>query len=207
MRCSICGPGRNARKLRTACNTRHKRMGSCCGTFPAIPGTSSPRQDGWNHVKLVVSGRRMNIFINGATDPRLAIGSLEGDADEGGTDVARPWHFCRPHGHSGRCRRPTRRPGNRPQHPMAAMCGTGSSRHTQSWQRTRHLPLPILPSPQPDGHHSKPSAAGLANASRVYGLPLASSGPCRYLAEDHHSLRSAQQKHVSLGGRARYLSS
>lgn len=31
----------------------------------------------WNHVRLVISGRRMNVFINGAAEPTLAVGRLE----------------------------------------------------------------------------------------------------------------------------------
>jgi hypothetical protein len=35
--------------------------------------------DGWNHVRLVVSGKRMNVFINDAAQATLVVGELEGD--------------------------------------------------------------------------------------------------------------------------------
>ena len=34
--------------------------------------------DGWNHIKLVLSGARMNVFVNGASSPTLAVGTLVG---------------------------------------------------------------------------------------------------------------------------------
>jgi len=38
---------------------------------------------GWNHVKLVLSGARMNVFINGARSPTLAVGTLVGGFPDG----------------------------------------------------------------------------------------------------------------------------
>src|SRR5438034_8517742 len=36
----------------------------------------------WNHIKMVVSGRRMNVFVNDATSPTLEVGRLEGRSEE-----------------------------------------------------------------------------------------------------------------------------
>lgn len=38
---------------------------------------------GWNHIKLVLSGARMNVFINGAHSPTLAVGTLVGGFSDG----------------------------------------------------------------------------------------------------------------------------
>jgi hypothetical protein len=38
---------------------------------------------GWNHVKLVVSGDHMNVFINGARSPTLTVGTLVGGFPDG----------------------------------------------------------------------------------------------------------------------------
>jgi hypothetical protein len=38
---------------------------------------------GWNHVKLVLSGARMNVFINGVHTPTLAVGTLVGGYPDG----------------------------------------------------------------------------------------------------------------------------
>ncbi len=49
--------------------------------FPQYQGPAPLRENQWNHVKLVISGKRMNIYINGTTQPTLKIGHLEGDTD------------------------------------------------------------------------------------------------------------------------------
>ncbi len=45
--------------------------------------TQAPILDGWNHYKLVVSGRRMNVYINNSPQPILAVGNLESSSSEG----------------------------------------------------------------------------------------------------------------------------
>jgi hypothetical protein len=50
--------------------------------------------DGWNHFKLVVSGHRMNVYINGLPNPALAVGSLEGNSMEGGLEFSGPAFFA-----------------------------------------------------------------------------------------------------------------
>ena len=52
--------------------------------FPQYQTRAPLRENGWNHIKMVVSGRRMNIFVNDATSPTLEVGRLEGDAMKGG---------------------------------------------------------------------------------------------------------------------------
>src|ERR1035438_2240141 len=65
--------------------------------WDVLPQYQSPaplREGEWNHVKLVVSGQRMNIFVNGAKSPTLKIGRLEGDSQEGGLSLAGPGFFA-----------------------------------------------------------------------------------------------------------------
>jgi len=50
--------------------------------------------DGWNHVRLVISGERMNAFINDAVQPTLVVGELEGDTREGGLELHGPAAFA-----------------------------------------------------------------------------------------------------------------
>ena len=52
--------------------------------FPQYQSRAPLRESGWNHIKLVVSGRRMNVFVNDAPSPTLEVGRLEGDALKGG---------------------------------------------------------------------------------------------------------------------------
>ena len=50
--------------------------------------------DGWNHVKLVVSGRRMNVYLNHVATPALVVGGLEGESPEGGIQFRGPAFFA-----------------------------------------------------------------------------------------------------------------
>ena len=45
-------------------------------------------------MKVVISGRRMSLFVNGATSPTLAVGSLAGDAQEGDLTLLGPGAFA-----------------------------------------------------------------------------------------------------------------
>src|SRR3954471_13089756 len=65
-----------------------------CDLFPQYQTRAPLREFGWNHIKMVVSGRRMNIFVNDATSPTLQVGRLEGDATKGGVRLQGPGTFA-----------------------------------------------------------------------------------------------------------------
>jgi len=50
--------------------------------------------DGWNHVRLLVSGKRMNVFINDSVLPTLAVGELLGNTQQGGLELRGPAAFA-----------------------------------------------------------------------------------------------------------------
>jgi len=50
--------------------------------------------DGWNHVRLVVSGKRMNVFVNDSAQPTLAVGELLGNTRGGGLELHGPAAFA-----------------------------------------------------------------------------------------------------------------
>jgi hypothetical protein len=62
--------------------------------FPQYQTRAPLRESGWNHIRMVVSGRRMNVFVNDAASPTLAIGRLEGDAIKGGLRLQGPGTFA-----------------------------------------------------------------------------------------------------------------
>jgi hypothetical protein len=62
--------------------------------LPQYQAPAPLREGEWNHVKLVVSGQRMNIFVNGAKSPTLKVGRLEGDSQEGGLSLSGPGFFA-----------------------------------------------------------------------------------------------------------------
>lgn len=62
--------------------------------FPQYENRAPLRENGWNHIKMVVSGRRMNVFVNDSPSPTLAVGRLEGDAMNGGLRLQGPGTFA-----------------------------------------------------------------------------------------------------------------
>ena len=56
--------------------------------------TQAPILEGWNHYKLVVSGRRMNVYINRSPQPILAVGNLESSSTEGLIQLRGPAVFA-----------------------------------------------------------------------------------------------------------------
>ena len=62
--------------------------------FPQYQTRAPLRENGWNHVKMVVSGRRMNVFVNDVPSPTLEVGRLEGDAVTGNLRLQGPGTFA-----------------------------------------------------------------------------------------------------------------
>src|SRR4051794_16210366 len=62
--------------------------------FPQYEARAPLRENGWNHIKMVVSGRRMNVFVNDATSPTLQVGRLEGNAMKGRLRLQGPGTFA-----------------------------------------------------------------------------------------------------------------
>lgn len=46
--------------------------------------------DHWNHIKMVMSGRRMNVYVNHEATPSLSVGRLQGDASIGALSLGGP---------------------------------------------------------------------------------------------------------------------
>jgi hypothetical protein len=58
--------------------------------YPQYQGPAPINPDAWNHLKIVMSGRRMNVFVNGATTPTLSVGHLESSARQGWLEFRGP---------------------------------------------------------------------------------------------------------------------
>jgi hypothetical protein len=167
--------------------------------YPQYQGPAPLHIGEWNHVKLVVSGKRMNIFVNGATEPTLKIGRLEGDTGEGGLMLQGPGVFANltvtPDAVEGL-------PGDPEEDAIAA-----DDRYVRHWQLSPFVKLGTdqaptladLPAPSAAWTALEGEDGGLVNVSRVYGLPL--TRPERTVVWLKTNIRSssAQQKHVSLG--------
>ena len=140
--------------------------------YPQYQTRAPLRENGWNHVKMVVSGRRMNVFVNDAPTPTLEVGRLEGDSLKGGLRLQGPATFANlvitPGAVDGLSPEPTKDPMD------------GDSGVVRNW---RLSPASELPSGKEPGYSEMPGASqewktistergGLVNISRVYGKAL-----------------------------------
>ena len=51
--------------------------------YPQYQAAAPFRENEWNHIRLVISGKRMNVYVNGRTEPSLRVAHLEGEASTG----------------------------------------------------------------------------------------------------------------------------
>jgi hypothetical protein len=167
--------------------------------FPQYQAPAPLRQNEWNHVKMVISGRRMNLFVNGAASPTLAIGSLEGDTQQGDLAVIGPGAFANlkvtPDAVEGLA-------ADAEKDPAAT-----DTRLVRQWQLAPFSELPDgkeptiadLPKASAEWRGLAAERGGLVNVTRVYGLP--SKRPMRsvtWLKTTISSQRS-QSKNVAIG--------
>jgi hypothetical protein len=166
--------------------------------YPEYQAHAPVKENGWNHVKLVVSGRRMNVFVNGQLAPALAVGRLEGDALTGSLQLRGDATFANL----------TITPDAVEGLPSSAAKDLTDSdhRYLRSWlasapaalPRDKEASLAELPA-DPKGW--QPLAAerkGLVNLSRRYGSPLGADPAVVWLKTTITSTRS-QAKRVAIG--------
>jgi len=140
--------------------------------FPQYQTRAPLRENGWNHIKMVVSGRRMNVFVNDATSPTLEVGRLEGDSMKGVLRLQGPGTFANmvitPDAVNGLSPEPARDPLD------------GDRGLVGNWLLSSFSPLPNTKDPM---YNEMPGASqewksisternGLVNLSRKYGRPL-----------------------------------
>ena len=140
--------------------------------FPQYQNRAPLRENGWNHIRMVVSGRRMNVFVNDAPSPTLEVGRLEGDAMNGGLRLQGPGTFANmvitPGAVEGLSPEPARDPLD------------GDPRLVRNWRLSTFSALPNGEDPtyseMPGAAHEWKAISternGLVNLSREYGLPL-----------------------------------
>lgn len=51
--------------------------------YPQYQASAPFRENEWNHIRLIISGKRMNVYVNGRTEPSLRVAHLEGDGGTG----------------------------------------------------------------------------------------------------------------------------
>lgn len=167
--------------------------------FPQYQSRAPLRENGWNHIKMVVSGRRMNVFVNDVPSPTLEVGRLEGDAVKGGLRLQGPGTFANmvitPGAVEGLSPEPARDPLD------------GDRRLVRNWRLSTFSALPNGKDPTYD---EMPGAAqewktisternGLVNLSREYGLPLHEPNRAVAWLKTTMTSDSKQTKKVDIG--------
>jgi hypothetical protein len=167
--------------------------------FPQHQAPAPLRLNEWNHVKVVISGRRMNLFVNGAKTPTLAVGSLEGDTQEGQLALVGPGAFANfkvtPDAVEGLT-------AAAEPDPTAA-----DKRLVRQWQLAPFSELPDdkeptiadMPKALADWRALTAERGGLLNVTRVYGLPA--KRPMRSVTwlKTTISSKTKQSKKVAIG--------
>ncbi len=140
--------------------------------FPQYENRAQLRENGWNHIKMVISGRRMNVFVNDAPSPALQVGRLEGDMLKGGLRLQGPGTFANlvitPDAVDGLSPEPAKDPLDE------------DSGLVRNWSLSSFSALPNGKDP---AYNEMPGAStawktistersGLVNLSREYGLPV-----------------------------------
>jgi len=154
--------------------------------------------DGWNHIKLVVSGKRMNVYVNGSSHPTLVVGYLESESKEGGIALRGPAVYANltitPDAVEGLSPQPTADP-------------TSNDRgFMRKWQLSPVTPMRYGASP---GYSEVPSALagwqsvtadrfGMVNLNRKFQVDPSKPAGLMWLRSTVLSDR-AQTKHVALG--------
>ena len=140
--------------------------------FPQYQTRAPLRENGWNHIKMVVSGKRMNIFVNDAPSPTMQVGRLEGDAMKGGLHLQGPATFANlvitPDAVEGLSPEPARDPLD------------GDRGLVRNWRLSTFSALPngkdpLYPDMPGASQKWQPITAerrGLVNISRVFGKPV-----------------------------------
>jgi hypothetical protein len=140
--------------------------------FPQYQTRAPLRENGWNHIKLVISGRRMNVFVNDATSPTLEVGRLEGDGMTGGLRLQGPGTFANmvitPDAVDGLSPEPAKDPLD------------GDRGLVRNWRLSSFSALPIgkepmyneMPGTSQEWKTISTERNGLVNISRQYGRPL-----------------------------------
>ncbi len=140
--------------------------------FPQYQNRAPLRENGWNRIKMVVSGRRMNVFVNDVISPTLEVGRLEGDAMKGGLQLQGPGTFA------NLVITPDRVDGLSPEPVEDPLDGDRGL--VRNWRVSKYSVLPLgedatykgMPGGSQEWRMISTERNGLVNISRVYGRPL-----------------------------------
>jgi len=148
--------------------------------YPQYQAPAPFRENEWNHIRLIISGKRMNVYVNGRTEPSLSVVHLEGEASAGTIAFEGAAYYA------NLTLAPGVTDGLDPHAPVDP--AEGDRRYLVRWQgadpvsmdATNHLSLSNMPSP---GSHWSPVTAdygGLVNLSRFHA-PTPKQAPAQVI--------------------------
>lgn len=166
-------------------------------------------QDGWNHVKLVVSGKQMKVYVNDMSKPALRVPELEGERDAGNISLTGNVVYA------NLVIKPDATEGLPPE--AGYISTSNDSRYLRNWMLSKPadfpfgkditMPLPsmhgrIVDSSLPDSSAQwtaiKAEDRGIVNLSRRYGFVENDNRRLAWLKTTLHSDRD-QERVLSLG--------
>ncbi len=167
--------------------------------FPQYQTRAPLRENGWNHIRMVISGRRMNVFVNDTPSPTLEVGRLEGDTMKGGLRLQGPATFANmvitPDAVDGLSPEPASDPLD------------GDRGLVRNWYLSA---FSALPNDRDPTYNEMPGASqkwktisternGLVNLSREYGLPVHEPNRAVAWLKTTITSDSKQTKRVDIG--------
>jgi hypothetical protein len=167
--------------------------------FPQYQTRAPLRDSGWNHIKMVISGRRMNVFVNDTPSPTLEVSRLEGDAVQGTLRLQGPATFANmvitPGAVDGLSPNAMKDPTD------------GDEGLIRNWHLSKVSSLPNgkdpvyseIPAASRDWTTISTERRGLVNISRVYGKPLPESERAVAWLKTTISSDKKQTKTVNIG--------
>jgi hypothetical protein len=167
--------------------------------YPQYQAPAPFRENEWNHLRLVISGKRMNVYVNGRTEPSLRVTHLEGDASTGTIALEGTAYYA------NLTLAPGVTDGLDPQPPADSV--EGDRRYLVRWQGTApvsmdttgHLSLSDMPSSASSWSSITADYGGLINLSRFH-TPTPKQAPPQviWLRTTLQSDRD-QVRHVAVG--------
>ena len=165
--------------------------------YPEYQAKAPVHAHGWNHVKLVISGKRMNVYINGEAAPSLQVGRLEGDALSGAIQLRGDATFANlkltPDATEGLSPAP------------AKDVTEGDPNYVRSWLLSPALTIPIgqeaafpaMPAKAEAWEAITAERKGFVNISRKHGNP--GGAPDLIWLKTNIDSNRNQSKHVAIG--------
>ena len=140
--------------------------------FPQYQTRAPLRENGWNHIKMVVSGRRMNVFVNDVPSPTLQVGRLEGDAVTGALRLQGPGTFANMVITPGAVEGLSPEPISDPSSADRGLIRRWRLSQFSALPKGKDVAYEDMPGQSADWKALSTERSGLANISRVYGRPV-----------------------------------